>query len=383
MRTTLIAACLLAALGAVATLGCSKTEPAPEPVRAVRTTTLKSGQSGGTIEYAGEVRARIESRLGFRIGGKILRRGVNVGDGVRAGQVLAELDPQDARLGQDAARAALAAADVNLAQARDDFRRFKELKDQGFISAAELERRQSTLKGAQAAHDQARAQATMQGNQTGYATLTADAPGVVTAVEAEAGMVVAAGTTVLRLAHDGPRDVVFSVPEDRLAAFRAAAGRPGALRVRLWGSGETLPARLREVSAAADATTRTMLVKAELGGARVTIGQTASVLLELPAAEGVTRLPLSAVAESQGKTAVWVLDPAAMTVRPQPIVVGGADGNSVVVSAGLAAGQEIVTAGVHMLVAGQKVKRYVEPSAAVAPGTTVPAVPAAAAASAR
>ena len=90
-------------------------------------------------------------------------------------------------------------------------------------------------------------------------------------------------------------------------------------------------------------------------------------------------MPLSAIAESQGKTAVWVLDPAAMTVRPQPIAVGGADGNSVVVSGGLAPGQEVVTAGVHMLVAGQKVKRYVEPSAAVPPATPPAAAPAAAA----
>ena len=318
--------------------------------------------AGGRIEYAGEVRARVESRLSFRIGGKITRRLVNVGDAVRTGQLLAEIDPQDARLGQDAARAALSAANVNLGQAEADFRRFKELKDQGFISAAELERRETALKAARAAYDQARAQSTAQGNQAGYASLFADAGGVVTGVDAEPGMVVAAGAPVLRVANDGPRDVVFSVPEDRVAELRTAAARPGALRVRLWGGATTLPATLREVSAAADPSTRTILVKAALGDARVTLGQTATVLLELPRTTGVTRLPLTAVAKLQDKTAVWVVDPATMTVQPQPIEIGGADGNSVVVAGGLKPGQRVVTAGAHALTAGQKVKLYVEPS---------------------
>lgn len=227
--------------------GCSRPEPVVEPVRAVRTTVVAADSAGGTLEYAGEVRPRVESRLGFRISGKITRRLVNVGEAVKKGQLLAELDPQDARLGQDAARAALAAAEVNLAQAQADFRRFTDLKDQGFISIAELERRETTLKAARAAHDQARAQSAVQGNQAAYAALRADADGVVTGVEAEQGMVVAAGAPVLRIAVDGPRDIVFSVPEDRLARLRAAVARPGALRVRLWGARDTLPAAIREI----------------------------------------------------------------------------------------------------------------------------------------
>ncbi len=360
MRMRFPAACL--SLAVVAVAGCSKPAPVAEPVRAVRTMVVTADSTGARLEYAGEIRARIESRLSFRIGGKVTRRLVNLGDAVKPGQLLAQIDPQDARLGQDAARAALSAANVNMAQAEADFRRFKQLKDQGFISAAELERRETALKAARAGHDQARAQSMAQGNQAGYASLSADTGGVVTGVDVEPGMVVAAGTPVLRVANDGPRDVVFSVPEDRVAELRAAAARPGALRVRLWGVGTTLPATLREVSAAADPTTRTILVKAALGDARVTLGQTATVLLDLPRTAGVARLPLAAVAKLQDKTAVWVVDPATMTVQPQPIEVGGADGNTVVVTGGLQPGQRVVTAGVHALTAGQKVKLYVEPS---------------------
>ena len=204
---------------------CSKHAPAPEPVRAVQTLTVASGQAGVTVEYAGEVRARVESRLGFRVGGKMVSRPVDVGDSVKAGQVLASLDAQDLRLGQDAARSAVQAARVNHEQALADFKRFTELRDQGFISAAELERRENTLKAAQAQLAQAQAQSSVQTNQASYGTLVADASGVVTAVEAEPGAVLSAGATVLRVAQDGPRDVVFSVPEDQVGALRAMQGR--------------------------------------------------------------------------------------------------------------------------------------------------------------
>ena len=170
----------------------------------------------------------------------------------------------------------------------------------------------------------------------------------------------------MRVAQDGPRDVVFSVPEDRVASLRQLAAVPGALKVKLWGdAGAGLPATVREVAAAADPATRTFLVKADLGAAPVRLGQTATVRLEGPAAAGVIRLPLAAVLEQQGKTVVWLLDTAAMTVRAQPIQVGGADGNSVVVAAGLQPGQVVVSAGVHVLTPGQKVRLYAEPGAAV------------------
>ncbi|MGA0612726.1 efflux RND transporter periplasmic adaptor subunit [Caldimonas sp. KR1-144] len=346
-------------MAAVAVLAaCSKAAPAPEPVRAVRTQTIAADSAGATHEYAAEVRARVESRLGFRVAGKVARRNVDLGDAVKAGQVLAQIDPQDLRLGQESAQAALAAAQANFVQARADFQRYQELRAQGFIGAAELERRETTLKSAQATLDQAKAQAAVQGNQAAYSALVADAPGVITAVEAEPGQVVAAGTPIVRLAHDGPRDVVFSVPEDKQALVRPLEGKPGALRVRLWGSDTVLPATVREVAAAADATTRTFLVKADLGRVDVKLGQTATVLLDAPRVDGVIKLPLAAVFEHQGQSAVWRLDPQQMTVQPQPVKVVGAEGNLALVAAGIAPGQEIVTAGVHVLTPGQPVKRY-------------------------
>ena len=371
---------LFIALAAAAGLAaCSKTETAPEPVRAVRTLTVATQSAGGSYEYAGEVRARTESRLSFRVGGKMLRRAVDLGDSVKAGQVLAQLDPQDLRLGQDASRAAVAVAQAGFDQNAADFKRYKDLHDQGFIGGAELERRESALKTSRAQLEQAKAQSSVQGNQAGYSTLLADASGVVTAVDLEPGMVAAAGTPVLRLAHDGPRDVVFAVPEDKVGLVKALASQPGRFKVRLWGAaGEPLAATIREISAAADPVTRTFLVKADIGNATasgIRLGQTASVLMELPQTPGVTKLPLSALREEQGRSSVWLVDSKAMTVSSQAVKLAGADGNEAVITSGLAPGQIVVTAGVHVLSPGQKVKFYVEPGAsssmAVQVGTPV------------
>ena len=370
---------LLVALTAVAALAaCSKTQTAPEPVRAVRTVTVSTQTAGGAYEYAGEVKARTESRLSFRVGGKMQKRLVDLGDTVKAGQVLAQLDAQDLRLGQDAARATAAAAQATYDQTAADFKRYKELADKGFIGPAELDRREMALKTARAQFDQARAQSSVQGNQAGYATLVADASGVITGVELEPGMVAASGTPVLRLAHDGPRDVVFSVPEDKVGVVKALAGVPGRFKVRPWGaSGEPLPATIREISAAADPITRTFLIKADIGPAAVTgvrLGQTVTVLMQLPQVAGVTKLPLSALREVQGRSAVWLVDRSSMTVKSQDVKLAGADGNDAVIAAGLAPGEIVVTAGVHVLSPGQKVKFYVEPGAlpaSAAAGTAV------------
>lgn len=356
---------LLTLLSALLIAACSKPVPTSDPVRAVRVMKVTSQSAGATQEYAGEVRARTESRLGFRVGGKITRRQAEIGASVKAGQVLAQLDPQDLKLGEDVAAAALVSARVNLEQTAADYRRFKELLDQGFISSAELERRDTALKAAQAQFDQAKAQSNVQGNQTGYASLLADAGGVITSIDAEPGMVVSAGTPVVRLAHDGARDVVFAVPEDKVAMIKALAATPAAFKIRLWGdSDQSYSASIREIAAAADPVTRTFMVKVDVGHIKgLRLGQTANVLVELPRVSGIAKLPLSALREDQGKTSVWVVDPVSSTVSLQAVQVGGADGNEVVVAAGLAPGQVVVTAGVHVLSPGQKVKLYAEPGA--------------------
>ncbi len=347
------------ALVSVAALvaGCSRTAPPEEPVRSVKVMTVGLGAFESGLEYAGEVRARVESRLGFRVAGKITKRSVEVGQRVKAGQLLAQLDPKDYQLAADAGRAQVVAATTQRDLAAADLTRYKALKDQNFISGAELERREATLKAAQATLDQAQAQLAGQGNQTGYTQLVADVSGVVTAVEAEVGQVVAAGTPVVRIAQDGPRDVVFAVPEDKLA--RVPAG--SAVTVRSWSGGPTLSGTVREVAASADPVTRTFPVKVTLSGKdapeSLPLGATVYVVPQAiaPLAGGVIKLPTSALRQEGKGTAVWVLDPATLTVRSQAVQIATADGNEAVIAAGLQPGQLVVSAGVHVLSPGQKV----------------------------
>lgn len=342
---------------------CSKPAPPEEPIRAVKVITVgvESIQSGS--EFAGEVRARVESRLGFRVGGKMVRRQAELGQRVKAGDVLAQLDPQDLKLASEASRAQVAAATTNRDLAAADFKRFKELRDQNFISGAELERREATLKAAQAQVDQARAQATGQGNQASYANLVADVSGVVTSVDAEPGQVVAAGTPVVRIAQDGPRDVVFAVPEDKVALIKTGS----AVEVRLWSNKTTLKGVVREVAASTDPVTRTFGVKVSLDVKdALPLGTTVSVVPQAldRSGEQVIKLPTSALQHDGKSAAVWVVDTASMTVKLQSIQIVTADGNDVVVGEGLQPGMLVVSAGVHVLSPGQKVTIYKEKVAA-------------------
>ena len=344
---------------------CSKPAPTEEPIRAVKVITVGVEGMLSGAEFAGEVRARVDSRLGFRVGGKIVRRQAELGQRVKAGQVLAQLDPQDYQLAAQAAKAQVAVAATNRDLAAADFKRYKELRDQNFISGAELERRDATLKAAQAQVDQAQAQLSGQGNQAAYTTLVADVSGVVTAVEAEPGQVVAAGTPVVRIAQDGPRDVVFSVPEDRVALIK-----PGSIvDVRAWSATVALKGVVREVAASADPVTRTFGVKVSLDAKDAwPLGTTVSVVPHAFDRSGVPviKLPTSALRQDGKSSAVWVLDTASMTVKLQPIQIATADGNDVVVAAGLQPGMQVVAAGVHVLSPGQKVTIYKE-KGAVAP----------------
>ncbi len=352
---------ILAILGAAMLVSaCSRPAPPEEPVRSVKVITVGLGAFESGQEYAGEVRARVESRLGFRVAGKITKRTVEVGQRVKAGQLLAQLDPRDYQLAADAGRAQVVAATTQRDLAAADLTRYRTLKDQNFISGAELERREATLKAAQATLEQAQAQLAGQGNQTGYTQLLADVSGVVTAVEAEAGQVVAAGTPVVRIAQDGPRDVVFAVPEDKLA--RVPVG--SAVTVRSWTGGPSLRGTVRELAASADPVTRTFPVKVTLSekdaGEALPLGATAYVVPQAVAqlAGGVIKLPTSALRQEGKGSAVWVLDTASMTVRSQPVQIATADGNEAVIASGLQPGQKVVSAGVHVLSPGQKVTIY-------------------------
>jgi membrane fusion protein, multidrug efflux system len=338
---------------------CSKPAVQEEPIRAVKVFTVGISDFDAASEFAGEVRARVESRLGFRVAGKMVKRQVELGQRVKAGQVLAQLDAQDYKLAADAARAQLAAAATNRDLAAADFRRYKDLKDQNYISGAELERRETALKAAQAQFEQAQAQLSSQGNQAGYTSLVADVSGVVTAVEAEQGQVVSAGTPIVRIAADGPRDVVFAVPEDKVAVLKV--GSPVA--VRAWAQASQWTGAVREIAASTDPVTRTFAVKVALAGADApALGTT---VYALPSALGhagvkIIKIPTSALKQDGKSSAVWVLDVPTMTVKSQPITVATADGNDAVISAGLEPGMQVVAAGVHVLSPGQKVTLYAE-----------------------
>ncbi len=392
MKKTLLSLASVALLLAA----CSRPAPPEEPIRAVKVITVGVSASSVSHEYAGEVRAQVESRLGFRVGGKLIKRQAEPGQHVSAGQVLAQLDPQDYRLAVDAARAQVAVASTNLDLAATDFKRYQTLKDQNFISGAELERRDATRKAAQAQLQQAQSQLAVQGNQTDYAVLRSDVSGVVTAVDAEPGQVVSAGASVVRIAADGVRDAVFSVPEDKVSGLKV--GAPA--RIRVWAQDTELQGRVREVAASSDAVTRTYLVKASIDSRTpLPLGSTVYVIPEATADLGtpVIKLPTSALRQDGQSTTVWVLDEASMTVRSQAVQIATADGNDVVVASGLQAGMRVVSAGVHVLSPGQKVSIYeskrpvaqdvraqAAPDLVASPAPTpVPAVPAASAAQAK
>ena len=334
---------------------CRKGEPPQEPVRAVKVMTVGESANASDVEFSGEVRARIESNLGFRVAGKLLSRPAEIGQRVKAGALLAHIDPQDYRVTAEAAAAQLVAAQTNRDVAGADLKRYQDLHAQGFISAAELQRREAAYVSAQAQWKQAQAQSSVQGNQSGYTRLLADGSGIVTAVEASAGQVVAAGQPVVRLALDGPRDVVFSVPEDKLAQVK-----PGdKVKVRQWVDGQVLEAVVRDVSASADSVTRSFMAKAALPKeANPVLGSTVTVSMALASAAKTIKLPTSALRLEAGATSVWVLDPNTMTVKSQTIAVNTAEGNDVVVTSGLQNGDQVVLSGVHVLTSGQKVSIF-------------------------
>ena len=371
----------VAAIGSVFLLGCSKPPAVEEPVRAVKTITVGADSFAANSEYTGDVRAQVESRLAFRVGGKMMQRQAELGQPVKAGQVLARLDPQDYKLAADAARAQTAAAQTNRDLAAADFVRYKDLLAQNFISRAELDRREATLKSAQAQLEQAQAQLASQSNQSGYAVLASDVAGVVTAVEAEAGQVVSAGMTVVKIAADGARDVVFTVPDSRLAAMRV--GLP--VKVLVWPLNTPLEGKVREVAASADPATRTYQVKASLNAGQKppALGSTVTVtvgglLADLAAGQSIIKLPIAALRKEGQSISVWVLEPASMTVRAQDVQVANADGNLAVITAGLTPGMQVVSAGVHVLTAGQKVRLYQPPAAAAASAPAAAPAPVAA-----
>lgn len=352
---TLAAALALAALAG----GCGKApEAKPEEVRPVRVMKVDAAVAARTIEFPGEVRPRYETRLGFRVGGKMTERLVEVGTVVRAGQPIARLDPRDLELAAASARTQIAQIEAERRFAEGDLRRYTELRAKNFISQAELERRTSTLGSLDARLEAARAQYRQSANQAAYAVLVADSAGVITAIEAEAGQVVAAGQTVARLARSGGTEVVVAVPETQ----RDAVERASAFAVSLNAfPGRAWKAKLRELSPAADPVTRTYLAKVSLlePGGDVELGMSARVSAVVGTQERRIALPVAALYGKGEVMQVWLVDAlkdGIGAVRLQAVKTRGLAGDHVLVDSGLSAGDIVVVAGAQLLRAGQRVR---------------------------
>ena len=327
-------------------------EPPPEKVRPALVVQASSGELGYEA-FAGEVHAREEPQLAFRIAGKMARRLVDAGARVKTGQALAELDPADVRLQSEGDRAALAAAQADLALAQSELQRYKNLVDKQLVSQSLYDNRVAALRAAQSRVRQARAQDSASGNQVGYAVLRAPSAGVIAQRLAEAGQVVAAGQAVFVLAVDGEREVLISVPEQSISRF--PVGRD--LAVELWAEpGKRFPGKLREISPAADAQTRTFSARVgfESAGAAVELGQSARVYAQTSTGSGM-RLPLSALTQSKGRAAVWVVDPTTSTLRLTPIRTGAFGEDGVPVLSGLKPTDWVVAAGAHLVLEGEKI----------------------------
>jgi len=353
---------------------CTGGQAPPETPRPVLVVQPGDGAQAAVSAYAGEVRARQESPLSFRVGGNLVRRLVDAGQAVKQGQVLAELDPGDQALQAQAAQAQLAAAEADLVRARGDRDRFATLVEQQMVSRSAYDAQLAAYRAAEGQARAARAQAAVAGNQADYTHLRAPRNGVIASRQAEAGQVVAAGQTIYTLAADGGREVAISLPESRFREFRI--GQP--VQIELWSApGQYLPGTIREISPAADAQTRTYAARVELQGdaaGAVELGQSARVYVAGQGEAAALSIPLSAVQRAQdGKTALWVVDPASGEVALRPVELGRYGETRVPVLSGVTPHDWVVAGGGHLLREGQKVKpvdrenRPVEPPAAKQP----------------
>lgn len=332
------AAFVLAALSLAA---CSKSPLPPEPLRPVLTAVLGERADDNASTYSGEVRSRYETPLAFRIGGKIATRLVDVGASVKAGDVLARLDAADSALSASAANAQFDLASADLA-------RYRELRSKNFVSQAALDAKETSFKSA-------KAQAELARNQSDYTVLRADHAGVVEALAAEVGQVVAAGQTVVRVARTDALEVAIAIPEARLPERLKAA------RITLWADEQaSYQGVLRELSPVADALTRTYAARVTIikPDTRVQLGMTAKVSFvasKAPVETAQLAVPLAAIFQQDGQPALWIVG-ADQTLSLRPVAVAAYGEQRAVIASGVTAGERIVVAGVHKLTAGEKIK---------------------------
>ncbi|WP_110688040.1 efflux RND transporter periplasmic adaptor subunit [Salinicola aestuarinus] len=346
------------------TTGCQRDEladPRTEPPL-VRVATVTPAEPGVRV-FTGIIAARVESNIGFRVDGKVLSRLVDVGEQVKQGEPLARLDPVDLTLSAESAAQAVSAARARAKQTEDDERRYRTLRDRGVIAVSRYDEAKAAADAAQADLEAAIAQAEVARNATLYSTLLADADGVITETLAEPGQVVAAGQTVIRLAHAGPREALIALPETRRPPLGSMA------QATLYGETASGPATLRELSASSNTLTRTFDARYVLGDefASAPLGATVSVRLTTnQAKEGGLKVPLGAIhdAGAGAGAGVWVVDGEPATVRWQPVDLLSVSDEQARVQGALEPGARVVAMGAHLLREGETVRPAATGSAA-------------------
>jgi RND family efflux transporter MFP subunit len=345
---------LLAGLIAATVTGCDKPAPPTSQARPVRAVTVERRAEGEAVSLTGHVRAKDQASLAFRLDGRMIERPVNVGDVLKAGQVVAKLDPQIQQNSLRSAEGNLSSLEAQLREARITFWRQQELLKDGWTSRAKFDEAQHKLQTIEAQVDSAQAQVRIAEEQLSYTVLSADAPGAVTAYGAEPGEVVHTGQMIVQVARQGGRDGVFDVPEQLIRT----GPRDPVVDIALTND-PTVRAtgRVREVAPQADATTRTFQVKVGIidPPQGMELGSTVTGRIKLSALPGV-EIPASALTEANGRPAVWVVDPQSKTVSLREVDILRHDPATVVISQGLETGDLVVTAGVQTLRPGQKVQ---------------------------
>ena len=344
---------LLLAAGTLAACNQITAEPAA-PQRPVLVTAVHYQRQSADRDFVGTVRPRIESDLGFRVTGKVQKRLVEVGAPVVAGQPLATLDEVDLKLQAEQSEAEQRAATGVLAQAAAAESRAVELKQKGWATQAQVEQAKASADEARARLNRAERSVELTRNSLSYATLMADAPGVVTATLIEPGQVVAAGQIAVRVARLAEKEVVVAIPETMLARARS-----GDAQVVVWSNpGKRYAAKLRELAPSADAATRTYLAKFSIPDADddVQLGMTATLSLSDAASAPVARLPLSALFDQGDGPSLYVADVKSGAIARKRVTVKAYESDDVLVAGGVDQGANVVVAGVQKLDPGQKVR---------------------------
>jgi RND family efflux transporter MFP subunit len=346
----LFALCLLPFLAACNDLAQSADV---KPERPVQVQKVAFEPSDVSREFVGVVRARYETDLGFRVAGKIVARAVNVGDRVRAGDVVARLDAEDLKLQAESARAELSAAMSSVAQTAADELRYRTLRERGYAAVADYDRKKTAKDEADGRLERAQRALDLARNQLAYAELKADADGVITTPMAEPGQVVAIGQGVVRLAHRGEKEALVALPETWLGEARQSVAG-----VRLWSDPKRrFAAQLRELSPQADAATRTYAARFSIADPDdvVALGMTAIVTLSHMSEDDVAKLPLSAIINRGSGPSVYVVARDG-ELSLQPVTLASFTEDTALVSGGVQDGDKVVTLGVQKLIAGQKVR---------------------------